>query len=106
VSAIQANIKSVVDQIVDRFSPQQIFLFGSHAYGAPTEGSDVDVLVVMDTDDPPLHAAAHISASIDHPLPLDIIVRTPDEFAEQLAEHSSFESRIQRDGISLHEAPN
>lgn len=100
----RADIESVVDQIVETFAPQQILLFGSWAYGQPTSHSDVDLLVVMEIEEPPLHAAARISEAVEHTVPLDIIVRTPEEFASQLADHNLFESRIERDGISLYEA--
>ena len=42
------TIQAVVDDIVREFTPLQVILFGSHAYGTPTEDSDVDLLVVMD----------------------------------------------------------
>src|SRR5438105_7604894 len=76
-----AAIRNVTRQIVHQFHPQKVILFGSYAYGQPTEDSDVDLLVVMDTDEPPLHVAAKIAATIEHPFPLDIVVRTPAEFA-------------------------
>jgi predicted nucleotidyltransferase len=50
-----AGIQQVVRQIVDRFHPQQVILFGSHAYGQPTEDSDVDLLVMLPTEENPLH---------------------------------------------------
>ena len=106
MSHSRADIDTVVEQIVEQFSPQQILLFGSQAYGQPTEESDVDLLVIMETEESPLHAAARISAAIEHPIPLDIIVRTPETFAAQLSDRSFFESRVQRDGISLYEAPD
>lgn len=98
------DIETIVNQIVERFSPQKILLFGSWAYGEPTFESDVDLLVVMETEESSLHTAARISETIGHPVPLDIIVRSPEEFASQLAERSQFECRIHRDGISLYEA--
>ena len=72
-----AGIQPVVRQIVARFHPQQVILFGSHADGQPTEDSDVDLLVMLPTEENPLHLAAHISASVDHPFPLDILVIRP-----------------------------
>ena len=44
----QEDIQAICDDIVREFSPLQVILFGSHAYGTPTEDSDVDLLVVMD----------------------------------------------------------
>ena len=45
----QESIETVVRQIVERFEPEQIILFGSYAYGRPGPGRDVDLLVVIDT---------------------------------------------------------
>ena len=41
------TIQTVVDDIVREFTPLQVILFGSYAYGTPTEDSDVDLLVVF-----------------------------------------------------------
>ena len=72
-------IRKVIEPIVAQFHPEEVILFGSHAYGESTKDSDVDLLVVMKTGESPLHVAARIAASIEHPFPLDIIVRTPAE---------------------------
>lgn len=79
------DIREIVQQIVERFCPQKVILFGSHAQGKPTEDSDVDLLVIMETDEKPVHAAARISTSIDHPFPLDVLVMSPEEFEETKA---------------------
>ena len=44
-------IKKVAEEIVNHFHPQKVILFGSHAYGTPTEDSDVDLLVIMDAEE-------------------------------------------------------
>ena len=36
-------------RLVAEFQPERITLFGSYAWGAPTEDSDVDLLVIMST---------------------------------------------------------
>ena len=43
----QQEIQATCDDIVREFAPLQVILFGSYAYGTPTEDSDVDLLVVM-----------------------------------------------------------
>ncbi len=43
------TIRAIAKHIAEKFDPDQIILFGSHAYGRPTAWSDVDLLVVMDT---------------------------------------------------------
>ena len=40
-------VRQFAREIVERFKPCKIILFGSHAYGKPNSRSDVDILVVM-----------------------------------------------------------
>ena len=98
------GIRNVTRQIVQQFHPQKVILFGSYAYGQPTEDSDVDLLVVMDTDESPLHVAAKIAAAIEHPFPLDIVVRTPVEFASAVHRKGVFATEVATKGITLYEA--
>jgi predicted nucleotidyltransferase len=44
------TIKKVTKEIVAHFRPRQVILFGSYAYGTPTEDSDVDLLVIMESE--------------------------------------------------------
>lgn len=98
------EIRSVTRQVVEQFHPQKVILFGSYAYGQPTEDSDVDLLVVMDTDEPPLHVAAKIAAAIEHPFPLDIVVRTPEEFVAAVHRKGVFATEVATKGVTLYEA--
>ena len=97
------DIKAIAAQIAARFHPQKVILFGSHAYGEPTPDSDVDLLVIMETEGNPLHTAARISAAVDHPFALDILVETPTYFAEALAEQDIFETQVVNKGTVLYE---
>ena len=40
-------IRRYVQQVVEKFQPEKVILFGSYARGDQREGSDVDLLVVM-----------------------------------------------------------
>jgi predicted nucleotidyltransferase len=97
-------IQQVVQQIVRQFCPEKVILFGSYAYGAPTRDSDVDLLVVMEADGNPLHAAARISAAIDHPFPLDILVFEPRKLRASLERGAVFATEVASRGIVLYEA--
>jgi len=77
-------IRAVVDQIVERWHPDKIILFGSHAYGTPTIDSDVDLLVIMPVEGRMLTAAIDIVTSIDYEFPMDLLVHTPEWIAERL----------------------
>lgn len=49
---VSETLPEVVERIVAQLDPEKIVLFGSYAYGAPTGASDVDLLVILDTDAP------------------------------------------------------
>ena len=98
------SIQKLVHEIANRFHPQKVILFGSYAYGKPTENSDVDLLVVMETEGNPLHTAARISASVDHPFPLDILVIKPSDLVTALEEKNIFETEVMAKGVPLYEA--
>jgi predicted nucleotidyltransferase len=91
--------------VAERFRPEKIILFGSHAYGKPHADSDVDILVIMPCRNE-LDQAAKISLATDPPFPLDIIVRKPHNMAWRLAEGDWFLREIAAKGKVLYEAPN
>jgi len=78
-----AAIRRYARQIAERFQPDKIILFGSHAYGTPHDDSDVDLLVVMPAYDE-LSKAARIRWEVPAPFPMDLIVRTPDKLRSWL----------------------
>ena len=77
-------IKKIAQEIADHFHPQKVILFGSHAYGTPTEDSDVDFLVIMETGERSLPQALKISRAISHPFPMDLVVLKPQEIQARL----------------------
>src|SRR5438128_7569211 len=99
----RAAIRKYVRKIGERFRPQRVILFGSHAYGKPHEDSDVDLLVVMPAKNE-VSQAIRIRLACDAPFPLDLIVRTPENLAKRLAWDDWFLRDIVEQGIVLHEA--
>ena len=54
MKALDADLlQSAMQRLVAEFQPEQIWLFGSHAWGTPTEDSDVDFMVVVGESDEP-----------------------------------------------------
>ena len=43
----QGLLETVVERLKAEFQPEEIYLFGSHAWGTPTEDSDVDLMVIV-----------------------------------------------------------
>jgi predicted nucleotidyltransferase len=98
-----AVIRRFARQVAERFRPEKIILFGSHAYGTPHADSDVDILVVMPTRNQ-LDQAFKIHWTIRPPFPLHILVRTPKNVKWRLAEGQSFLTEIVSRGKVLYEA--
>ena len=46
-------LEEMTQRLVDEFQPEEIFLFGSRAWGVPTEDSDIDLLVILPGDGKP-----------------------------------------------------
>src|SRR5436190_582168 len=101
----KAVIRRFARQVAERFQPDRIILFGSHAYGTPHEDSDVDILVVMPARNE-RDQAHKIHWALQPPFPLDIIVRTPTSLNWRLAEGGSFLSEIVSRGKTLYVAPH
>jgi predicted nucleotidyltransferase len=70
-------IRAMAAHIANVFQPEEIVLFGSHAYGKPDGWSDVDLLVVMDTPKGEMETALEIIESLP-PLAfsVDILARS------------------------------
>src|SRR5262249_34631625 len=83
--------------------PERIILFGSRAYGTPHEDSDVDLLVVMPARNN-VAQALRICEALEAPFPMDLLVRTPAEWAWRLADGDMFIGQIAMRGKVLYEA--
>ncbi len=92
------------DRIVKHFQPIKILLFGSYAYGQPTEDSDVDMLVIMPFEGRGAHKSAEI-ATVTHPrFAVDLLVRTPEQVKTRLDLGDFFIREIVENGKVLYEA--
>jgi predicted nucleotidyltransferase len=102
----QDALREIARQIAARFAPEKVILFGSLVWGTPRPHSDVDLLVVLRTEEHPADLEARIAMSCRPPfVPMDILVRTPEEVTERLRLGDSFLRRILEKGQVLYERP-
>ena len=100
----RSQIRAVVRRIVEAAHPDKVILFGSYAYGKATIDSDVDFLVVMESEERPAKRAIRIERSLlDVPFPMDILVRTPLEIAERLQMQDCFMQEVIGQGQVVYE---
>ena len=100
------TIQAVARLIVERFDPEQVILFGSHARGQAGVHSDVDLLVVMrgvaegGRGNPVRRAIAERFV-----LPVDVIIRSPEAMAQQRQDPYSLIHKALEEGEVLYERP-
>ncbi|MDR4497215.1 MAG: nucleotidyltransferase domain-containing protein [Candidatus Scalindua sp.] len=98
-------INYIVDKIVCSIQPEKILIFGSYARGDSDQDSDLDLLVIKDSQ----QKNREIRREIDRLLTgrrfgIDIIVRKPEEVAENLKNRNPFYlHHIFKDGKVLYE---
>ena len=98
------SILAFARQIAKQFNPHKIILFGSYAYGVPTEDSDVDILVIMPFEGRNPQKATEIWMATKPKFPIDIMVRKPAEIKKRLRMGDFFLREITEKGKVLYEA--
>ena len=102
----RAQLEEIIKRIKSNYRLEKIILFGSYAYGKPTENSDLDLLVVVKSSNQPRHKRAreirkHLWGVTD--IPKDILVYTEDEIEEWKGVEDAFITRVLREGKILYE---
>ena len=85
------EIQATCDDIVREFAPLQVILFGSYAYGTPTEDSDVDILVVMALlQSETRRQELEMKTRLPTRFRLDLHVRSPEDIAYRVSHNDWF----------------
>ena len=104
------SIDEILIEITDRvrmgYDPERIMLYGSHAYGCPHAGSDIDIFIIKDDADRPIERRLKVRRllrDIIREVPVSPIVYTPTEVKERLAGEDPFLIEILEKGEVLYE---
>ena len=79
------EIQAYTEELVAKFKPEKVVLFGSYARDSASDDSDVDLLVIMPHSGKASRQALVIRQSIRKRFPLVLVVQSPDE-AERRAQ--------------------
>jgi predicted nucleotidyltransferase len=101
--SMRKDIERFVREVSRRFDPDKVVLFGSHAAGTASPGSDVDILVLMDFKGRAARKAFEIRMAISRPFPLDLIVRRPGDVRRRVEQGDPFLKEIMATGRVLYE---
>ena len=78
--SFEKEIKSFVDRIADACDPKAIIIFGSVAKGTADENSDLDIMVILETDMTYYERTLAVRKAIGvTSIPVDILAFTPEE---------------------------
>jgi len=97
-------LQEIVRRIVDAVDPARIILFGSYAYGIPHKDSDVDILVIMETDIPRHKRPVAINRALAGlVIPKDILVYTPAEIDDWKDVPEAFVTQVIKKGVVVYD---
>jgi len=97
-----SSIQKWANQLARQFQPEKIILFGSHAYGKPGKGSDVDLFIIMRHQGPSIKMASEIRLALPADVPVDVVVRTPEKVKKRLEMNDFFIRDVISNGIVLY----
>jgi predicted nucleotidyltransferase len=100
------EIQEMVRTISERFAPDKIILFGSHARGEGKDDSDVDLLVLFSELDNPRRRANELYVALaGSALSKDIVVSTTERFERYRNVVNTVYWPAAREGKVLYERP-
>jgi predicted nucleotidyltransferase len=100
---LEKEIVNITQQIVQKFRPEKIILFGSAAKGQWSSDSDADFLIIK--KDTPLYGSDRIrelSRVIERNIPVDFLIYRPEEFDKRLKMGDPFLKAIVKEGKVLY----
>jgi len=102
-SKVEEEIENIAIQIIEKYNPIKIILFGSASKGRFSNDSDVDLLIIKE-DTPYLgrERARELRKLIKKNLPVDFFVYRPEEFSERIHMGDPFINTILREGRVLY----
>ena len=102
---VQKTIRKIVDILIDKYHPIKIILFGSYAHGTPSADSDIDLLIIKNTDKRPIDRWVDVKRllrDITRTLPISPLVYTEQEIKERMDIKDFFVEEILEKGEVLY----
>lgn len=88
--ALEAELARILPIIIKKYQPEKIILFGSLATGEVHEWSDIDLVLIKETDLNYFDRLFEFKRLVRSKLATDIFIYQPEEFAARVAENHYF----------------
>ena len=104
IPALTPDVRRVVERLI-AYGPERIILFGSRARGDSRSSSDIDLIVVKETDAPRQERTLECREYLPRRLGVDIdtLVYTPAEIQQSLETRNPFIAAVFTDGIVVYD---
>jgi len=102
---LQSELDRFIRIVAARLQPERIVVFGSFATGQVREWSDLDIVVVADTELPFYARLDQVFRLVEPQVGLDVLVYTPEEWAELIATRRFIQEEVLQKGHVLYERP-
>jgi predicted nucleotidyltransferase len=100
----EESIQQVATRIGIETGALQVILFGSHARGEASENSDVDLMIIAESDLPRFKRSREIYQLFKpYPFSMDLLVYTPEEVRKGKKSKLSFVSTVLKEGKVLYD---
>lgn len=99
---VQGQIDSITKQLIQKYKPDKIILFGSAASGQMTPDSDLDFLLVKDDNKSKHERMVEIYRLVDKDIAADFLIYTPEELAMRLKMGDPFIKSVLAEGRVLY----
>lgn len=90
---------------LEEYDPQQVILFGSGARGDEDEYSDLDLVIIKETQERFLDRLEKVYELVKPTFAMDVLVYTPQEFAEMQEQENPFIEMVMKEGVTIYERP-
>ncbi len=94
--------QDLIDSVVRAMNPVEVWLFGSHARGEAHDGSDVDLLVVVEDGDEGRAGQARSSARNGFTGPLDLLITSRSRFEKRRRVFGTLAEIVDHEGRRLY----
>lgn len=100
----QRAIERVAVCVGEAANAERVVLFGSHARGEADDNSDVDLMIIAESDLPRFKRSRELYKLFrPYPFAMDLIVYTPEEVERGKRSPVSFVSTVLREGKVLYD---